>query len=268
MAIVQWLRRQTDRALPLVAGRRGFELIPRHYYSPIPYDTPRSAWDRVHPMPGVRFDVESQAGWVERAAANAEGWTPPESPMYGPVDAEVLYGMISELRPGKVVELGSGHSSEIIRQALGKAHEIYDPWPNERTDREVHRVSAADVPLDVFTELEAGDVLFVDTTHTVKTGGDVNRIILEVLPSLHPGVVVHIHDIFLPFEYPYEWAMAKRLWAEQYLLHAFLIANPEWEVLCGCHAVARLRPKLIKRLFPRYSSVRPSGFWLRRVVVN
>src|SRR5581483_11082477 len=92
----------------------------------------------------------------------------------------------------------------------------------------------------VITGLGLGDVLFVDTTHTVKTGGDVTRIVLEFLPRLAPGVLVHLHDIFLPYEYPREWVVQeRRAYAEQYLLQAFLAFNPTYEVVFPAHAVTR-----------------------------
>ncbi len=93
---------------------------------------------------------------------------------------------------------------------------------------------AQDIPGEVFASLQAGDVLFVDTTHTVKIDSDVNRIVLDVLPALAPGVIVHVHDIFLPYEYPRVFAERSGLhWAEQYLLQAFLAGNRDYEVLAA-----------------------------------
>jgi hypothetical protein len=104
----------------------------------------------------------------------------------------------------------------------------------------ISAVAAQDVPLEVFTQLERGDVLFVDTTHTVKAGSDVNRIVLDILPRLAPGVLVHIHDIFLPYEYPKAWLTSKRrFWSEQYLVQAFLTLNDQWAVRCASYALAR-----------------------------
>jgi hypothetical protein len=199
--------RAVDRALTRAAGARGFQLVKRHFYSPIPFDTPISEWSRRSPMVGIPFDIDAQAAWLERAVSHAAGWVPPaETGTFGVVDAELLYGAMRELRPDRVVELGSGVSSEIIHDARGRAHEIFDPVPNDRTRLPVRRVPATEVPRETLLDLQAGDVLFVDTTHTVKTGGDVNRIILDYMPLLAPGVIVHFHDIFLPYEYPREWS--------------------------------------------------------------
>lgn len=266
ISIREFVHNRLHTATMRAAKAQGYQLVPRHYYSPIPFDTPRAEWDRRSPMAGIAFDLDAQIEWLELVTANAAGWTAPDSPMYGPVDAELLYGAMKELDPSRVVELGSGTSSAIIRQALDRPHDIYDPVPNDRTTLNVHRVSAVDVPLAVFRALRAGDVLFVDTTHTVKTGGDVNRIVLDFLPELAEGVVVHIHDIFLPYEYPHEWAVEGRLWAEQYLVQAFLIDNPRWRVLCGANAVAQEFPERVEAAIPRFKpGLRPGALWIQRV---
>ena len=89
-----------------------------------------------------------------------------------------------------------------------------------------------DIDLEFFSQLRSGDILFIDSSHTVKIGGDVNYLFLEVLPRLNPGVIVHVHDIFLPFEYRRDWVLDEfRFWTEQYLLQAFLTFNSEFEVL-------------------------------------
>ena len=249
------------------AARAGVDLVPRRYWSPIPYDVPDEVWTRRSPLAGIEFDISAQADLFERVAAHTVGWSPPEGrEMYVGMDAVALYGMLRELTPGRVVELGSGVSTDIIRAALGRPHEVYDPYQNERTDVPVVRLSATEVSVEVFTGLQSGDVLFVDTSHTVKVGGDVNRIVLDILPVLAPGVVVHLHDVFLPFEYRPDWIARGLYWAEQYLLQAFLIGNRDWEVLLGCAAVQDARPELVGRFVsePHGPGNRPGAFWIRR----
>lgn len=121
------------------------------------------------------------------------------------------------------------------------------------------------MPLEVFDALEAGDVLFVDTTHTVKTGSDVNRIVLDVLPRLAPGVVVHFHDIFIPWEYHRHWIEGEFKWNEQYLLQAFLSMNPGYEVLASSQALVREGREAISPLVPQLrAGSAPSALWIRR----
>jgi len=127
-------------------------------------------------------------------------------------------------------------------------------------------VKAQDIAPEVFASLGDGDVLFVDTTHTVKLDSDVNRIVLDVLPTLSPGVLVHVHDIFLPYEYPREWPEVSGFhWAEQYLLQAFLACNRDFEVLVGTYALCRDRREAMSRLAPTWrDGASASAFWMRR----
>jgi hypothetical protein len=131
----------------------------------------------------------------------------------------------------------------------------------------VEAVPTERLPEAVVRELEAGDVLFVDTSHTVKLGGDVNRIVLELLPLARPGVVVHFHDIFLPRDYLRAHVDGAHYWTEQYLLQAFLSCNRAWEVLVGAQAVSLEDPDLLARLVPSYRpGMEPGAFWMRRRV--
>lgn len=188
--------------------------------------------------------------------------------------------MIRSLRPARIIELGSGRSSQVISAARTRnateaaPSEFYvaDPFPTSLTRTsadglfQLDTISATDVPLERFSQLGSGDVLFVDTTHTVKMGGEVNYIILEVLPTLAPGVVVHFHDIFLPWPYPRKWLVqSRRFWVEQYLLQAFLSFNSAFEPLLATQALSRERPDQLGRAIPSFSrDVSPGAFWIRR----
>jgi hypothetical protein len=116
-----------------------------------------------------------------------------------------------------------------------------------------------------FEHIQEGDVLFIDTSHVVRTGGDVNFLFLEVLPRLNPGVIVHVHDIFLPFEYPREWILEqKRFFSEQYLLHAFLLFNSSFEVLLANSFLAHHHNEAFRRTFPNSPWWGGGSFWVRR----
>jgi len=201
---------------------------------------------------------------------------------YGPGDAEILYALIRHLQPSLVVELGSGASSHFIhaaRQRNGTGqHHIYDPYPftvaSSRALGPVEGLVINQEPserldtAEIARSLTAGDVLFIDTTHTVKTGGDVDRIFLDLLPRLAPGVWVHVHDIFLPYEYPRAWVVdERRAWGEQYLLQAFLVFNEEFQVEIPLHAVARSHAERLAAVVPSFRpGIAPGAFWLSRVV--
>jgi hypothetical protein len=266
------------RALVRRAARRaGLDTVVAGFYSPIVNvdELPEHVWDRQAPTPGIDLDLDAQLAMIEHELMPlTDGFRPPpENPWYRPMDAHLLYAMVRRQEPARVLELGSGYSTLIIQQALaaggGASHEVVDPHPSELIPPEgltLHRESAATVPGSVFDALSAGDILFVDTSHVVRPGGEVVRVVLEVLPSLRSGVIVHFHDFFRPFEYPrvlYEQLGVH--WQEQYLLQAFLAYNPNFEVLCANHALWRLRRERVKRLFPELrAGMEPSALWFRR----
>jgi hypothetical protein len=281
------------RAIRAVAERAGLQVVPKTYYSPIPdlKALPADVWDRRSELSGIHFDLDEQLAWIERELAGAmREFSPPEratkpgeygldNDSYGRVGADLLHGVVRGLKPRRIVELGSGQSTLIMaaaalrNQAEGVATELrtFDPFPSVAKPglpglALLEYVRAQDVPLVVFTGLEDGDVLFVDTTHTVKIDSEVNRIVLDVLPALAPGVIVHVHDIFLPYEYLREltekWGV---VWTEQYLLQAFLAGNRDYEILAAAYALCRDRPDEMARLAPTWRpGARPSAFWIRR----
>ncbi len=204
------------------------------------------------------------------------------SGLYSIVDAEVLYAVVRWLKPRRLVELGSGASSHFIQMAARRnardgstlEHRIFDPYPF--TASALGRVEGPIVsnvgaeqldPALVADLLAGGDILFVDTTHTVKTGGDVDHIFSAIIPRLAPGVWVHVHDVFLPYEYPRVWVVDdRRLWAEQYLLHSFLAFNRAFRVRLPAMAVSRTVPEAVAELVPGFSlGARPGAFWMERV---
>ncbi len=145
--------------------------------------------------------------------------------------------MLRHLRPARMIEIGSGYSSLITarlnREEFANAVHFtcIEPYPRDFLVKGVDGISELrveiiqDTPLDLFAELGKNDVLFIDTSHTVKTGGDVTWIFHEIIPRLQVGVVVHVHDFFLPEEYPESWVMEGRGWNETYLVRSFLSYN-------------------------------------------
>lgn len=280
-------------ALHRTARELGYDLVKRHYYSQVPDidSIPPDIWTAKRVLAGVEFDLDAGLRLLheELAVFIAEFDAPMSSTgdprdfyyqntFYEGLDAETLYAMVRRHKPSRVLELGSGMSTLVIARARrrngldGSHHDVYDPFSRAELRSaltavcDLHPISATDVPLSEFQQLAAGDVLFVDTTHAVKIGSDVNRVILDVLPTLAPGVLVHFHDIYLPYEYPIEFFTELGFsWGEQYLLQAFLALNPEFEILFGNAALARDRAAEIRELVASAaSSSRPSGFWIRR----
>ncbi len=168
-----------------------------------------------------------------------------ENGSYSYTDGIILYSMIRHFQPKRIIEIGSGYSSMVMldTNALFFDNQIdltfIEPYPEKlyslmkEGDREQNSVIESDVQLialDVFEKLQAGDILFVDSTHVSKTGSDVNYILFEILPALQRGVLIHFHDVFYPFEYPKEWVFQGRNWNEDYILKAFLMYNEKFEV--------------------------------------
>ena len=122
-----------------------------------------------------------------------------------------------------------------------------------------------DVDPQVFQSLEEGDILFIDSTHSAVPGSDVVYLMTKIVPELKPGVIVHVHDICLPFETAWDWTFKDyRFWNEQYLLHTFLVNNDEWEVLYMGILWQHYLDALLAKFFPLHGS--NGSFWMRRRV--
>ena len=190
----------------------------------------------------------------------------------------MLQAMVRHLAPARVIEVGSGWSSlvtaQVNREYLGGALDFtcIDPYPPEFLQGGVDGISrlidrqVQEVPVDAFLELRDADILFIDSSHTVKTGGDVTFLVQEVLPRLSPGVVVHFHDIFLPRDYPMDWVLSGRAWNEQYLVRSFLAFNSAFQILLSVGWLEAYRGDLLAQVLPGYPEAYGGGgsLWIRR----
>ena len=287
-------RKDAEAVAERLARRLGYELRRQHFYLPFPdvERLPATLWDEPNAMLGVDLRLPCAVDLLQRdlkpyiaefqpcEGPSADGAFYLDNGAYGSVDAESLYGILRHVKPGKVVELGSGATSHVIELARrantgdGKpfTHTIFDPFPfmspmGPVTGPAVHPMPAERIDVSEIKRLEAGDVFFIDTTHTVRTGGDVVRVILDLLPHVASGVYVHMHDIFLPYEYPREWVVdMRRAWAEQYMLQAFLAFNETIEVVFPAFAVSRENPKALQEVIASFHpGIVPGAFWMRRV---
>jgi predicted O-methyltransferase YrrM len=168
-----------------------------------------------------------------------------ENDYYCYTDGIILYSFIRHFKPKRIIEIGSGYSSAVMLDTNelffdNKIELLFiDPYPERlnslmtEVDKRQVKVIESDVQLvslAVFEKLEAGDILFIDSTHVSKTGSDVNYILFEILPKLRKGVLIHFHDVFYPFEYPREWVFSGINWNEDYILKAFLLYNDKFEI--------------------------------------
>jgi hypothetical protein len=193
------------------------------------------------------------------------------------IDARSLFVFLRELRPDRVIEVGSGFSSllmaDVNARFLGSATRLQcvEPYPRAFLKDpgygfELFESKVEDIPLDFFESLQAGDFLFIDSSHVSKTGSDVNYLFFEILPRLPAGVVVHVHDIFLPRDYPYQWVVNdNRSWNEQYVLQAYLMFNPRTKVIFGSsyahHAMPQLAAEALGPEVPTFGG----SLWFRTV---
>ena len=197
------------------------------------------------------------------------------NPVFSAFDATTLFVLLRSLRPAHLIEVGSGYSSLLIadvnRRFLDSSLDFtcVEPYPRPFLKDGIPGVTrlitkrAQEVPLDEYERLGAGDVLFIDSSHVGKTGSDVNHLFFEVLPRLRAGVIVHVHDIFLPHDYPVERVLGEKLsWNEQYLLRALLMFSDTFEVVFGASYAQHYFPELLDEVARATLS---GSFWFRKV---
>jgi predicted O-methyltransferase YrrM len=269
------------------AEKSGLHILPVHYYTPIPTQSDFSRRRRKNNMAGIDLDIP--AG-LARATTLLDKYKnqimsflsgPNEydakNSSFHPLDAAILYASISEARPKRVIEIGSGMSTFVIAAALrdgGMTETIFtciEPFPPDYLKRNREGISEIierplqEVPLPKFRELEAGDILFIDSTHVVRFDSDVVYEILDILPTLKPGVIIHVHDIFFPDDYPESWLQQHRFfWTEQYMLQAFLSMNRHFKIEIPVNAI---KPELSPNelLLPSASTIEAVSLWMRRI---
>lgn len=284
------------RSRPEVADAWGYHVRPIHYYEPLPdfrEITPALA-ARRRVSPAIDFDLDGQRRLAARLAgsygaelAAMAGGAPAfdfANGYFGGLDAAIYYALIRDLRPATVLEIGAGMSTRIAARALarnrddGTAGELVciEPYPEARLTADMPRATLIQerverVPLEQFDRLAANDILFIDSSHAVKFGGDVCYEFLEILPRLKPGVWVHVHDVFFPRDYPADWLIGQRLaFTEQYLLEAFLAFNRTFAVRWCGHWLWTDAGEELGKAWPGMvmtgaAAHPPASFWMTRV---
>src|SRR5450759_218780 len=272
---------------------------PGHYYSPIVNIAEAEAHLRQveaketpKELPGINIDREEMVRtWDKllpfmRSAPFGEN---PDSglrygfvnPAYSWGDASVLHAMLRLNRPKRVIEIGSGWSSactiDTVESYLSGDCELtfIEPYPQllkellggtpTRTMIHILECGVQQVSLDTFESLRVGDVLFIDSTHVLRTGSDVCYELFEILPRLAPGVLVHFHDMFWPFEYPRSWVVEEnRSWNELYAVRAFLTDNAHWRVAMFNDYMAKLERDLIESTYPKFNRNSGGALWIQK----
>jgi hypothetical protein len=200
------------------------------------------------------------------------------NPNFGAGDAELYYLLIRNKKPKRVIEIGSGYSTQLSLLAIeknkaeGAACELtciepYEmPFLDSLHGLTVIRKQVETISVDFFKTLEVNDILFIDSSHIIRPGNDLLFIYFQILPILKKGVLIHIHDIFTPRHYPQEWLTKKmRFWNEQYLLEAFLYNNSEFKILFALNHLVKTDYSAAKKILIQLKTdSEPSSWWMER----
>ncbi len=199
---------------------------------------------------------------------------------FGPGDAEYWYQLIRHIKPKRIIEIGSGNSTLMAIRAINNnqkedagyacEHTCIEPYEMpwlEKTEVSVFRKKVEDVEISFFSQLEENDILFIDSSHVIRPQGDVLFEYLELLPTLNKGVIVHVHDIFLPRNYSKDWLEDKvSFWNEQYLLEAFLSHNQSWSILGALNYLSHHYFDELKRVTPFLTPANePGSFYMKKI---
>lgn len=268
---------------------------PGHYASPYPdledvRERQAEIFDKNVVIAGIDMREEEQFELLQQLAPlyasipygehAADGYRYHSSNrMFSGGDAAVLAAMLQHIRPQRVIEVGSGFSSAVMLD-MAEHHLGYwpdftfiEPYPDRLnallgdTSPPSTRVITdfvQQVDPSLFATLEAGDVLFIDSSHVCRPGGDVNQLFFSILPALASGVHVHVHDVFHPFEYLPGWIYRGRAWNEIYILRSFLMYNEAFDITLFANHARHTHSEWLERHMPILASAQPGSFWMRK----
>jgi len=270
---------------------------PGHYYSPIvnpddidEYVERYPAYRAGDTLPGIHMDREKFVHMWElllpylSSIPFTEAELAPyryrfDNPAFSWGDGSILHAMIRHFKPKRMVEIGSGWSSactlDTIDHYLGGAcqFKMIDPYADlvrslvdpARENIQILEEPIQKISTSIFQELRRNDILFIDSTHVAKSGSDVCREFFDILPNLNSGVVVHVHDIFWPFEYPDFWVIDQnRSWNEIYILRAFLTNNLDWDILMMNDYMGIHESDRIQTTYPDFMKNPGGSFWMQK----
>jgi hypothetical protein len=293
--LMRLVRRAGVERLPLCRAsltRIGVFPIMNQYYEPL-FDFRRllHPLDAERNLPGVDLNIPAQLDLLSRFRFShelsdvADGNTDDfafhfDNQFFAGGDAEFLYNLIRLRKPARIFEIGSGHSTLIAIRAVrrnqsedaryGCRHVCVEPYETpwlEKAGVGVIRSRVEEVDALMFAELSRNDILCIDSSHIIRPQGDVLCEFLELLPALNPGVIVLIHDIFTPRDYPRAWVVDRvRFWNEQYLLEALLSGNPNWRILGAVNHLFHHHRAELQAVCPFLADDHePSSFYIEKI---
>jgi hypothetical protein len=272
MPYIKSLRQQVRKQGAFPAG---------HYHSPIPAEDEVLVYiESKKPMktelPDIKLNEQGQFELLNEYVQFYKDLPFPEkqepdcryyldNEWYSGADAIFLYSFLRKHKPKRIIEVGSGFSSAVMLDTIDRFFSLrpeitfIEPYPDRlkallRSDDEdqikIIAKKIQEVPSALFSSLESGDFLFIDSSHVVKCGSDLQRLMFDILPTLPSGIFVHFHDVFFPFDYPSDWLKEGWYWNENYFLRAFLSYNCEWNIYFFNTYVASLFGDFIKDKMP------------------
>ncbi len=278
-----------------IAQKKGLVCLPIHFYSPVPTkDEIRNYNARNYSTQGINWNDTVQLNYLYKSKEIQEDliytsiskqnvfdffW---DNGAFSHSDAAFYYSLIQLVQPKRIIEVGAGNSTKLAINSLLKLQRnvsqilsIVEPYPSddllkcaEKYDIKIIDSKIQDVSIDIFEQLKEDDIIFYDGSHVSKYGSDVNYFLFTILPILNKGVFVHIHDIFLPDEMPKKWVDELNLyWNEQYLLHAFLMYNQDFEIIfSSMYLSSKYKKEMDEALTSplRYKGNGGGSIWLRK----
>ena len=270
---------------------------PGHFYSPVPSQSDvedhlarLQSKSLLADLPAIRMDDGTQLDFLECLkpyysqlpfqAGKVDGLTYQfDNPHFSYADGTILFCVMNYFRPKRLIEIGSGFSTCAIldtnRVFLNSQTQITSIEPHAKLLRSLIAKShdsitiieskLQDADLEVFDQLSARDILFIDSTHISKAGSDVNYVIFDILPRIKPGVIVQIHDIHLAFEYPDLWLREGRAWNEAYMLRAFLEYNEHFRILLFLGYMQNAYEEWFRQNMPNTLLRKGGSFWMEKL---
>lgn len=275
---------------------------PGHYYSPIPSleelrEYKNRIFDNSKTIRGIDLNEEGQIllmdefckfyGDLDFSFKNSRKHRYYyDNPSFKEPDAIILFSVLRHLRPQKVIEIGSGFTSALMLDINEKHFNnsidltFVEPYPDlllsllkeeDKAGLKLISDKTQNIDLKIFDNLNAGDLLFIDSTHVSKTGSDVNTIIFEILPILKPGVIIHFHDVVFPFEYPEEWVFNTNgkwkgfSWNESFMLRAFLMFNEQFTIYFFGSYMLSCNRDFFSENMPLFLKSIPGSIYLKKV---
>lgn len=273
--------------------RKLIKYPPGHYYSPIPNledvsSQKETIYDKTRSLKGIDLNRNKQMEllshfkeiypslFFEKKSNTGRFYY--ENGFFCETDAIMLYCIMLHFNPKRIIEVGSGFSSAVMLDTKEKNGSSIDltfiePYPERLNsiltdaDGKVNLVKekVQFVPKKVFSALEKNDILFIDSSHVAKSGSDVVHLLFEVIPELKAGTIIHVHDIFFPFEYPYNWIEGGRAWNEAHFLRAFLMDNPNYEIMMFNNYIVNEEKEWFAENMPLCLNNAGGSIWIRKI---